>query len=115
MVLLLVVSSGYFAIAGVHIYWPRGVLTMLVMALAFGWDALPGECLRPGWFGGRPPRGERLIRASADVRPEPLVGNRGIPLAGMATGRVPSPSVEPWRPAMRHCSVEVVRASVGSN
>jgi hypothetical protein len=38
--LLLVVSSGYFAIAGVHIYWPRGVLTMLVMALAFGWVAL---------------------------------------------------------------------------
>jgi hypothetical protein len=27
--LLLVVSSEYFAIAGVHIYWPHGVLTML--------------------------------------------------------------------------------------
>jgi hypothetical protein len=38
--LLLVISSGYFAIAGVHIYWPRGVFTMLVMALAFGWVAL---------------------------------------------------------------------------
>ena len=37
--LLLVASSGYFAIAGVHIYWPRGVLTMLVMALAVGWVA----------------------------------------------------------------------------
>ena len=36
---LLVISSGYFAIAGLHIYWPRGVLTMLVMALAFGWVA----------------------------------------------------------------------------
>jgi hypothetical protein len=38
--LLLVIWSGYFAIAGVPIYWPRGVLTMLVMALAFGWVAL---------------------------------------------------------------------------
>jgi hypothetical protein len=38
--LLLVISSGYFAISGVHIYWPRGVLTMLVMALTFGWVAL---------------------------------------------------------------------------
>ncbi|MFL6046513.1 MAG: hypothetical protein ACJ72M_15535 [Propionibacteriaceae bacterium] len=38
--LLLVISSAYFAIAGVHIYWPRGVLTMLAMALAFGWVAL---------------------------------------------------------------------------
>jgi hypothetical protein len=46
---LLVASSGYFAIAGVHIYWPRGVLTMLVMALAFGWVALtvpPSELVR---------------------------------------------------------------------
>jgi hypothetical protein len=38
--LLLVLSSGYFAAAGVHIYWPRGVLTMLVMAVAFGWVAM---------------------------------------------------------------------------
>src|SRR4051812_42403721 len=37
---LLVLSSGYFAVAGVHIYWPRGVLTMVVMAIAFGWLAL---------------------------------------------------------------------------
>jgi hypothetical protein len=38
--LLLVVSSVYFALAGVHIYWPRGVLTMVAMAVAFGWLAL---------------------------------------------------------------------------
>lgn len=38
--LLLVVSSVYFAVAGVHIYWPRGVLTMLAIALGFGWLAL---------------------------------------------------------------------------
>jgi hypothetical protein len=49
--LLLVASSGYFAIAGVHIYWPRGVLTMLMMALAFGWLAFtlppPGLVRQP--------------------------------------------------------------------
>jgi hypothetical protein len=38
--LLLAVSSVYFAVAGVHIYWPRGVLNMLAMALGFGWLAL---------------------------------------------------------------------------
>src|SRR5215212_690620 len=38
--LLLVVSSVYFAIAGVHIYWPRGVFTMVAMAVGFGWLAL---------------------------------------------------------------------------
>jgi hypothetical protein len=46
--LLLVISSGYFAIAGVHIYWPRGVLTMLVMALAFGWVRLDSAPIRIG-------------------------------------------------------------------
>jgi hypothetical protein len=38
--LLLVVSSVYFALAGVHIYWPRGVFTMVAMAVGFGWLAL---------------------------------------------------------------------------
>src|SRR5215212_5755130 len=38
--LLLVGSSVYFALAGVHIYWPRGVFTMVAMAVAFGWLAL---------------------------------------------------------------------------
>src|SRR5215216_7061874 len=38
--LLLVVSSVYFAFAGVHIYWPRGVFTMVAMAVAFGCLAL---------------------------------------------------------------------------
>jgi hypothetical protein len=54
--LLLVISSGYFAIAGVHIYWPRGVLTMLVMALAFGWVALtvpPSGLVRQPTAAGR--------------------------------------------------------------
>jgi hypothetical protein len=54
--LLLVASSGYFAIAGVHIYWPRGVLTMLVMALGFGWVALtvpPSALLRQPTAAGR--------------------------------------------------------------
>ena len=47
---LLVLSSGYFAAAGVHIYWPRGVLTMPVMAVAFGWVAMtvpPTSMTRP--------------------------------------------------------------------
>jgi hypothetical protein len=35
--LLLVVSSVYFAFAGVHVYWPRGVFTMVAVAVAFGW------------------------------------------------------------------------------
>jgi hypothetical protein len=43
-------SSGYFAAAGVHIYWPREVLTMLVMAVTFGWVAMtvpPTSMTRP--------------------------------------------------------------------
>ena len=35
--LLLVVSSVYFAFAGVHVYWPRGIFTMVAVAVAFGW------------------------------------------------------------------------------
>lgn len=62
---LLVVSSGYFAIAGVHIYWPRGVLTMLVMALAFGWVALTVPPSGVGSAADRPeesrPLGRRRI------------------------------------------------------
>lgn len=30
--LLLVVSSVYFAFAGVHVYWPRGIFTMVAVA-----------------------------------------------------------------------------------
>jgi hypothetical protein len=36
---LLVAASVYFAGVGVHIYWPRGVLTMIALAVAFGWLA----------------------------------------------------------------------------
>jgi hypothetical protein len=36
---LLVAASVYLAGAGVHIYWPRGVLTMIALAVAFGWLA----------------------------------------------------------------------------
>lgn len=61
--LLLVVSSVCFAVAGVHIYWPRGVLTMLAMALAFGWLALTVPrtgMIRPGTrWSPLPPRRAR--------------------------------------------------------
>ena len=42
--MLLIVSTLYFAVAGVHIYWPRGVFTVVAMAFAFGWLAwtVPG-------------------------------------------------------------------------
>jgi hypothetical protein len=51
--LLLVVSSVYFAIAGVHIYRPRGVFTMVAMAVAFGWLALTVPRLREHSAGDR--------------------------------------------------------------
>jgi hypothetical protein len=38
--LVLAAASIYFAALGVHIYWPRGVLTMLALAIGFGWLAL---------------------------------------------------------------------------
>jgi hypothetical protein len=37
---VLAAASVYFAAFGVHIYWPRGVLTMLALAIGFGWLAL---------------------------------------------------------------------------
>jgi hypothetical protein len=51
--LLLVVSSAYFAIAGVHIYRPRGVFTMVAMAVAFSWLALTVPRLREHSAGDR--------------------------------------------------------------
>jgi hypothetical protein len=37
---VLAAASIYFAAFGVHIYWPRGVLTMLALAIGFGWLAM---------------------------------------------------------------------------
>ena len=71
--LLLVASSGYFAIAGVHIYWPRGVLTMLVMALAFCWVALtvpPSGLVRQPTAYRAAFREERAAHGEADELPD---------------------------------------------